>query len=88
MILRCLEKKNCKRKNKTKQREGTQSRNWHGRKRKLASIARRHERQRERDFLERVFRAEYTVSTSFFTWGQERTVSGASIVKAELSHIF
>lgn len=81
-----------------KQGEGAKSRNWQGRKRKLASTARGHERQHETTFLERVSRAEYTVPTSFFIWGQERTLSGVRIstegkkpspfMKAELSQIF
>lgn len=97
MILRWLEK-NYERKNKTKQGEGAKSRNCQGRKRKLASTARGHERQHETGFLERVSGAEYTVPTSFFIWGRERTVSGVRIsaegtkpspfVKVELSQIF
>lgn len=97
MVLWWLEK-NCERKNKMKQGEGPKSRNWQGRKRKLASTARGHERQHETTFLERVSRAEYTVPTSSFIWGQERTLSGVRIsaegkkpspfMKAELSQVF
>lgn len=63
MILWWLEK-NCERKNKMKRGEGAKSRNWQGRKGKLASTARGHERQREISFLERVSGAEYSVSIS------------------------
>lgn len=98
VILWWLEKKNFERKNKTKQGKGAKSRNWQGRKRKLASTARGHERQHETGFLERVREAEYTVPTSSFIWGQERTASGvrnsaegtnpSAFVKAELPQVF
>lgn len=62
------------------------------------STARAHERQHETGFLERVSGAEYTVPTSSFIWGQERTASEVRIsaegtkpsafVKAKLSQIF